>query len=500
MRKTILWLLGFSSIGILAISCADWSDLCAGGICDAVTNSVDGGDLCVNTPTDSSCFDETTTLFVSMSGNDSGIGTKLNPYNRLSVALNNITSDKKRIRICDDGTYPESVSLTKEHSSVTLLGAATCNNGDWQYSSESRPKFRADTITLQVTGASSISISNMEFDATGADSAGTSIGALVAGSSITFTNVTIMAGTGGTGRDGELNLNYDSATNPRALPGNPPAGTRGGAAQTDCSCNNQVPLQSQGGKGGDSVPAATGGEPGSPPSGDGRGIGGSSGAVSCNSGGNGYDGALGGPGDDGNVPSLSADSTTVNSIFGILDNSGWTPATSASGKTGSVGQGGGGGAGGVNGGGGGGGGGCGGCGGGGGGGAQAGGASLALVSFNNIDVQLNGCTLIAKQAGNGGHGVAGQGGQPGGSGGVAMAACAGGTGGTGGNGGASAGGAGGISAGVLYSGPTNRPKADPVTMKNIKVNTTVATGGPGGNLAVNTGPRGRSETFLMWQQ
>ncbi len=267
-----------------------------------------------------------------------------------------------------------------------------------------------------------------------------------ASTDVTLRNVTLKAGKGHRGADGDVpSPNYSGD----AHAGGDANGTSGGNACENTCANKPSAVSSRGGKGGSVIAADSGadaggpepGEDGTPDLGATDGVDGKGGTVGPNC--NAHTGASAPPANGG----------TGARVYGILTTSGWTPADGNAGETGKPGQGGGGGAaaktpspGG------GGGGGCGGCGGTGGTAGKGGGSSFALLSLTST-ITLEACTLSAAEAGAGGNGAAGQDGQLGGmAGSTGLADCSGGNGGDGGAGGIGGGGAGGLSVGVAYKG------------------------------------------------
>lgn len=112
-------------------------------------------------------------------------------------------------------------------------------------------------------------------------------------------------------------------------------------------------------------------------------------------------------------------------------------------------------------------------------------------------VELESCTFISDDAGNGGAGHAGQAGQQdvGAGGGVLsmLNSCGGGNGGKGGDGGAGGGGAGGISAGIVWTGEAAPNVIDPTFMLG-------SAGLPGeGGAGTNDGVPGVAEEVLEVQ-
>ncbi len=276
-----------------------------------------------------------------------------------------------------------------------------------------RVKTEAGKTPLAISGASGLTIEGFDFEASDGEAAGhSSIAAFVqASTDVTLRKVTLKAGKGHRGADGESpSPNYSGD----AHAGGDANGTSGGNACENTCANRPSAVSSRGGKGGSVIAADSGADAGGPEPGedgtpafgatsDPDGKGGTEGR-SCGAGGTGHDGASAPPANGG----------TGARIYGTLTTSGWMPADGNAGETGKPGQGGGGGAaaktpspGG------GGGGGCGGCGGTGGTAGKGGGSSFALLSLTST-ITLEACTLSAAEAGAGGNGAAGQDGQVGG--------------------------------------------------------------------------------------
>ena len=479
MRKTIIGLLGFSSVGILAASCADWSnELCAGTVCDPVVSSGDASDNsdavpdgCDPTaePKDApKCVVDGYGVFVNpVSGDDSNNGKHGTPFRTIKTAIAGV-GKYSRIYVCK-GSYDESVQLT---SAISIYGGFDCGNWGWSADNKTvvAPSKQGYALSLLTIGGPTV-VSDIEFDAQPGSGAGdSSVAIFVAGSAnnVTLKRVTARADVGKTGADGKIaqsGVLVDQNGTPladqslNALSGNAANGNSGGVAKV-CVCSTGG--QSVGGKGGDlTAGGSVDGANGSPDLGGGVG----QSQIDCKNGGTGQRGAS----------ASIADNAIAPNSPGTLSISGWGAAVPSDGENGSPGQGGGGG-GSYPGGGGGGSGACGGCGGEGGGGGYPGGISVALATVDSA-VKLDTCLLIAATAGDGGPGKGGAQGKSGsntGGAGANGAGCAGGSGGTGGTGGAGAGGAGGISACVLYTG------AKPTGTETCTKPDNAANGGTGG--------------------
>lgn len=437
----------------LLVACpASLDARCDEGACGpAVTSNESGAgeagsaiptDDCFTTPTSAQCLGDATALFVSPTGNDQSPGTRSQPFLTLAGALSKIDAQHPRIYICT-GTYPEDVTLSAIKD-ITIFGGFRCDN--WQ-AEESQPTFGASPTALRITDSSGVGIANVTFRATDATApGGSSIGALVVRSALTFRGVGFRAGNGRAG-DGGVTTNY-------VLDAAAPGSADGSRVVVVCPGGQET----AGGAGGIGGRA---GESGTPNGGDGGAL-----AVACSSAGaNGFDGT------QPATPTAGASAASV----GALVPDGWIPGSGTRGADGPPGGGGGGGAG-I--GGQGSGGGAGGCGGAGGGAGSGGGASIAVASYNS-SVVLTDCTLTASSAGNGGRGAAGQAGvSPGGKKGASLDGCGGGVGGSGATGATGGSGAGGISVGIAYT--QSPPMIDEPTRRRIIVGDAGAAGSTGG--------------------
>ncbi len=436
-------------------------------------------------------------VFVSPLGNNQNSGSKDKPVATIEKAL---TADNptRRIYVCAPGAgaglastdagdasaeadFTAAMALVSPLPDLHIWGGFDC--ASWTQTRPTRIKTEPGKTPLTISGASGLIIEGFDFEAAdGADLGQSSIAAFVQSSTnVTLRGVTLKAGKGHRGADGEApSPNYSDA----AHAGGDASGTSGGAACENTCVNKPSAVSSRGGRGGSVQAADSGadaggpepGEDGSPDLGATSDPDGKGGTVSpsCNA----HTGASAPPASGGNGART----------YGSLTSSGWTPDDGAPGETGLPGQGGGGGAAAKTpqpgGGGGGGGGGCGGCGGTGGPAGKGGGSSIALVSLSST-ITLEACTLSAAEAGAGGNGALGQDGQVGGLGGDrAGGACSGGNGGNGGAGGLGGGGAGGLSVGIAYKG--SRPSLVSTTPS---VSATPAPGGGSGS-ASDAGTQG----------
>jgi hypothetical protein len=431
----------------------------------------------------------------------SGNGSMAVPFATIAQALANL-GGRTRIFVCN-GLYAEQVSVATAVSIYGGLSCATSPTGrTWSYVGGSAQVVSpSPTYALSVTGieAGAVTIEDVSFTAPNAGApGGSSLGAQVASSTVSFARVTLAAGQGAAGApgaSGSATANYT---------GSAPAGgaqqwtetggvvfaTSGGAG----GVNQCVVGSSAGGHGGLSCTSGLGAPgtaspPASPatpgrdglPMGTVLGDGGAGTTVSAND-----------PGADG----VAGDGGAAAQTYGTLSPSGWSPSAGGAGAVGDPGQGGagatdpqygacvaapvslGGGGGGA-----------GGCGGAAGQGGVGGGASIALASVGST-ISLADCALVAMAAGAGGTGGAGQDGQAGAPGGdtssVINPHAAGGSGGDGAGGSGGAGGTGGISVGILSTMSTIT--ADPSTDANIQV------GPPGaGGVAGSGGASASSE-------
>jgi hypothetical protein len=432
------------------------------GGADVADTGRDGSvDPCIETPSAAECLNEETAMFVSAAASAEGAeGSRAKPFKTIHAALGAVTAERKRIYICE-GTYPEDLALGAAHSGVSLLGGVAC---DWN-PSDNKPVLGQSASPLRIDDANGLALVDLAVHAKDATE-GSSIAAFVHGGSVTFKGVSLVAGKGAKGKDGELvPFTFPAQAD---LKGNDAAD--GGETKSVTCPGGAVTTGGKGGKSG--FP----GEKGTPGTNDNGGILGQS----CAGTGTGSDGAEG----------TNAAVASGAAAHGSLADSGWMASNGGNGEAGPPGQGGGGGAGNA---GDGGGGGAGGCGGAGGPGGKGGGASIALA-VHEADVTLTDSQLRASDAGTGGKGAAGQTGQSefGFRGNGSGAACQGGNGGPGGAGGAGGGGAGGVSTGVLYKGP--KPTLDTATENAITVG---AKGDAGaGGAASNAGRDGDAKPIL----
>jgi hypothetical protein len=467
---TLLGLVATCALGALgtaAVACGSFTST------EPAVDGVDGGadgtsgdatvDPCVDTPTAPGCLEETTALFVNGSASGAGAdGTREKPFATVNAALSAVTSEKRRIYVCE-GTYGEDLALDAKHSGVSVLGGVTCA---WE-PSDTKPVLGASATPLHIESATGVAFVDVAVEAKDATE-GSSIAAFVHGGSVTFKGVRLVAGKGAKGADGELTpFTFPSQAE---LKGNDAVDENVGGPEKSVMCPGGA--VTKGGKGGNRGSAGSEGTPGAP-------NGGSLGVCEAT-------GTGGAPGSVG----AAAPAAKGADVYGALQVAGWIPAGGTDGAAGPPGQGGGGGGGYEGAGGGGGGGGCGGAGGRGG---RGGGASIALAVYE-ATVSLDGVELQAKDGGNGGSGAAGQSGQTqfGFGGTRSGGACNGGNGGPGGAGGAGGGGAGGVSLGVVYSG--TKPTLDSATEQAITVGK-AGSGGAGG-AADNGGVDGQASAVL----
>jgi hypothetical protein len=395
-------------------------------------------------------------VFVAPGG--SGLGTMTEPASTITLALVIANARKKsRIIVCG-GTYGEAVTLTAADGAVAIFGGFQCPNdpNPWAYDASRRAAVKptATEPALRVTDATSgIVIEDIDFFATDAPprTGASSIGALVARSTLTMRRSSIHAGTGADGTNG---TNGEKGSDGYAATGaqnGKPSGVfaLGGAWAFPSLCG------SLGGRGASNALSSRS-EKGLPDKGilvenyD------NSVASSATG-----DGKPGGPGLDGNP----GENGITSHAAGTFDASAYAAADGADGIDGYTAQGGGGGgasrdpsaviygaSGGA--------GGIGGCGGKHGTGGKGGGASVALVAWDG-EIHLEDVTLVSVKGGkggDGGNGGAGGIGFPGGIGGARDSTKGigkggdGGTGGTGGAGGSGSGGSGGPSYALVFHG------------------------------------------------
>lgn len=473
--RTALSSLALLGLALALAACpATLDDRCAEGACDPRTSGEGGADVigtdggpdaptdpCIENPTDAKCLDESTSLFVSNpKGNDQdATGTRDKPFKTLGAALAKIETNKRRIYVCE-GTYPEDVTLTAAHASVSIFGGVDCA---WASAPAAKPVFGASANPFRVEGTKALALADVTIQA--ADAAtGSSIAFFVNGGEVTLRRANLVAGKGADGEPATL-VAFTNFPLQVDLNGNPaPNGTMGGPEKT-YKCPGD--LSTKGGAGGDIGNPGTTGAPG--PANGGL-VSNCSGVV---------DGKAG-----ANAPDAAGAARS-----GELRADGWSAEAGQAGSPGAPGQGGGGGYGNM---GAGGSGGAGGCGGAGAPGGKGGGASIALASYLS-NVTLSESALTAKDAGRGGAGAIAQDGQTifGFGGNRSGNACNGGSGGVGGKGGAGGGGAGGTSAGVAYKG--TKPVIDSKTAES----TSIGKKGIGGQLlGTNPGADGVQEKEL----
>jgi hypothetical protein len=429
------------------------------------------------TPSQDPCvITETYGVFVAPPANGgsdpSGDGSRKKPYATLTKAIS--AAAGLRVYACG-ATYPESVTIDSSTGGVAIYGGLECppavdagvaeagtidgGSGAWSYTRALASVAPASTgYALDVeSSVIGVHFEDMAFTAMDADPAHageSSIAVIVnASSNVSFTRVTVTAGSGSMGADGgalPTNLCTAKLDGGVSVLAGSATSTGGGGAQGACTC----PVFGTTAGGGGGSAALTAGGSGT--------TGGAIPAASLVVAG--YDGLGGGGatttpfarcqnGDPGANGSPQAGGTPGST--GSLTSTGWQPTTAGSGMPGGPGEGGGGGGGedgtGALGGAGGGGGGCGGNGGAGGGG---GGASIAIAVVNS-SVVLHAMTIQTAAGGQGGTGAQGEQGQAGGTGGFGASQCSGGNGGQGAGGSGGGGGAGGPSVGVALSGTSS---------------------------------------------
>lgn len=383
-------------------------------------------------PEDGESIDPNCGLFVDPSASAGGNGSQNDPYRTLTAAIVAAGDSDTAIYVCT-GSLAEAVVIPP---SVDVHGGLLCSDDAWRWYLDVRTEWTAapDEVPLTVRGALTEDAPSRitGFDITAADGAvvsDSSIASVVDGGFVAFERVSLTAGHA---VDGQPTMGGQA---PGGMPGQ---GGGDGVGAFSKGPGGESSCASDGGDGGRQLGlAAQGGEQGLPAQGNGGASTGSGSDIVCNNGG---PGAQGMPGQDG----VSATG------LGLLDSSGFHPASGTSGEDGDPGGGGGGGgaifnhAGG--------GGGAGGCGGTGGVAGTGGGSSIALAvidaSVTFLDVRAE-----AGQAGNGGFGWSGGSGALGGTGGQGDGnACDGGSGANGGNGGRGGDGAGGHAILIAHTG------------------------------------------------
>ncbi len=441
-------------VGVGVVACSD-SKCPAGQACDGVDGGgiappdVSGGGCDSNKPAaQGGCaVDDSDGFFVAAGGNDSGPGTRDQPFLTIGAGVSAAKAGaKKNVYVCA-GKYDESIVIDAAASGVALHGGFACPGSADAWKHTGAPTLVQPSkpgLVLKVAGSPAV-IEDLSLVAADAvDPGDSSVVALVdAAPGMTFRRATLTAGNGMTGAAGAAIAQAAQQSSGKD------ATLQAEGNSTTCTCGDGS--STTGGHGSHFGVGGTAGQP----TVDGdltTGLPGDN--TYCN--GTGH----GGGGHDGDPGAASNGATS----FGQLTSQGWAPQGGAVGKAGSVAQGGGGG-GGEGPGGNGGGGGCGGCGGAGGAGGEGGGGSIAILSLNST-LRLQFSTVRTGKAGDGGDGNSGQIGQVGGVGGggapVSTPGCDGGNGGNGGNGGPGGGGAGGVSYGIAYIGAA--PDVDTVTI------------------------------------
>ncbi len=444
-------------------------------------------------------------LFVTPTvGEGVGDGTQMNPYGSIAEAL--AADPGAAVYVCStEGELDEAVTLV---GTEQLFGGLRCD--DWR-ASGSRTGWTAQPgdIPLTLNGTPSAHVQGFAISSrpvTGHDpvtlQGDSSIAVLANESLVTFVDLSITAGAGAEGGDGESVMPSQAPgrqSNASDFDGNNGMGCSNGApgngktAALACPGGGLISGGAAGGTG-SIFTGAEGGDGVTYQGGSPDGVGGvedpspGSGFTCLNGPGHGENGQDGDPGDPG----------PGGTSAGQLSDAGYTGDGGEPGMNGGRAQGGGGGSGrpgnvicgagqqGL----GGGGGGVGGCGGLGGLGGGAGGASIGLLSLQSTLTFTN-VTITAAAGGAGGLGGSSQTGGAGGLGGQGgnshTSACDGGAGGDGGDGGPGGGGAGGPSLGIAFIGTMpDLPDG------SITVSSSGATGGDGGNnnAAGNNGATG----------
>lgn len=381
-------------------------------------------------------------VFVSPLGDDNAAGTENAPVATVAKALSIARLEgKPSIFVCG-GTYTARVELSPgpgiavygglgcglPDASADASSDASAGAGAWTYNGElARFTPAGEGAVLFADQLSSLSVlADLELVAADAVTPGASsiAGFVRSCPAIDLQRVTLLAGRGAIGRNGDAGAFADPA---------PTAGTNAAGGAVTCTCASGMQTVGGNGGGGGLTPSAGGnGLPNLGGLSPKDGVGGSAG---CTAGREGADGRHG----DGGLAATQNGSLTSNGFFA---------PNGAGGGNGGVAQGGGGG-GGATVSGGGGGGGCGGCGGQAGAPGGPGGSSFALL-VHQSNLRVTSCKLVASSGAHGGTGGNGQLAQDGGA--PGTGACSGGTGGKGGHGGGGSGGRGGHSIAIGYVG------------------------------------------------
>lgn len=505
--------LHWASLGLLVLASGITLSACAGDADDCEKNRTCGGGSTQSGSSSSSTGGPPTAcipgpdhlqigadcgIFVAPTGDDTADGSKTTPLKTLKRAVEAASSAGANAIYACTGDYAESINLP---AGISLFGGMDCAN-DWKYvdaMTRSTLTGASNEIPLNISGSGAVRIGN--FNVVAADAtmpSASSIGAVVDGATVDWTNVRIAAGVASNGEDGTTPdaVGPTDPTDPAIVGENGIAACTnanvdnpGAAEKANAICNAAV-----GGMGGtgmlDTGTAGADGQPLPNPNPDAWGVGGTgaSGNAPCKPGQSGFVGSDGMAG-------------TAGTGVGTISAAGYVGAAGADGTAGTPGQGGGGGGGakgkmgcaGASGGGGG----AGGCGGPGGLGGKGGGSSIALISLN-ATMTFSGVDLSALAGGNGGNGADGQNGSPGGYGGIGgpaamgtLKGCSGGDGGTGGFGGKGGGGAGGHSIGIAHTGAA--PAVDGATIQTGAAGMGGLGQDPGGN--GSAGVAGKTQQF-----
>ena len=439
---------------------------------------------------------ESTSIFVTTTGNDADPGTKLLPKKTINAGINAALIGGFPSVLISLGTYSERVILS---NGVSLYGGYNSSSA-WSRSAANVVSITGidqnDRVTaLEGTSITSVTIDRIRFEAINAS------GAAVDGNGKSNYSVFLTSCTGTIFKNCVIKSGNASNANSGT------AGTSGvvgnnGSNGLPGHCDNNV--TATGGAGGTSSCSRAGGNGGAGGYNFNSGQPGSTGAGPTSGGSGGSSGDPGSPGSNAISGSVGINGFDALGGIGGTILGGWVGASGSAGTNGTNGNGGGGGGGGggqncafcvFGTGNGGGGGGAGGCLGTGGSGGFAGGASFGFFLINSNSIQVTNSTITSGKGGNGGVAGNGAAGGLGGSGGTGGLTCIvevgrggnGGNGGKGGNGGHGGGGSGGPSYSVYRAASTVTLTSTPLT---------VGVAGNGGTSSGNWGSSGASGTIF----
>jgi hypothetical protein len=302
-----------------------------------------GGGTCTgDVSSESACWTNELGVFVSSdAGDDSGAGTKEAPFKTIKKGIE--AAAGKHVYVCvGTNDYKEAtISLKLANDGIRIYGGFECSS--WTYATTRSAQVVSESnIALRIDGLKTgAHIENVSFQAADATLTGvdaSSYGAFVTGSKgVVFTRVTLIAGAGAKGGDGDAGTKGADAAaagvlqsgNPALCGGTPPSADGGLWAGPTCGSKGgdggKAVLDSAGGSGFSGIPAQNV----TPPNVVNLGAGATDGTK-------GKDGTDGSPGDAGTLGAAAADA-------GTFAMTGFSPASGHDGGAGFPGQGGGGG-------------------------------------------------------------------------------------------------------------------------------------------------------------